>query len=124
VIVSAACRDGAVAPSMFFRVRTEADRSIPAATGYRLLPFGSPRRTSISSPTKSIKKSRIVCLLVDRSQEVHVMQPRQLARVRLLGKFYSVAKLIVGPKASVIDCCTVTYFPGAPALNYGDTRIA
>ena len=45
------------------------------------------------------------------------MQPRQLARVRPLGKFYSVAKLIVGPKAPVIDCCTVIYFPGAPALN-------
>jgi hypothetical protein len=45
------------------------------------------------------------------------MQPRQLVRVRPLGKFYCVAKLIVGPKAPVIDCCTVIYFPGAPALN-------
>jgi hypothetical protein len=52
------------------------------------------------------------------------MQPRQLARVRPLGKFYSVAKLIVGLEAPVIDCCVVTYFPGAPTLNYGDTRIA
>jgi hypothetical protein len=52
------------------------------------------------------------------------MQPRQLARVRPLGKFYCVAKLIVGPKAPVIDCRTVTYFPGAPASNYQDTRIA
>jgi hypothetical protein len=51
------------------------------------------------------------------------MQPRQLARVRL-GKFYCLAKLIVGPKAPVIDCRTVTYFPGAQALNYGDTLIA
>jgi hypothetical protein len=52
------------------------------------------------------------------------MQPRQLARVRPLGKFYCVANLIVGPKAPVIDCRTVTYFPGAPASNYQDTRIA
>ena len=52
------------------------------------------------------------------------MQPRQLAHVRPLGKFYSVAKLIVGPEAPIIDCCVVTYFPGAPALNYGDTHIA
>jgi hypothetical protein len=120
----AACRDGAVAPSMFFRFRTEADRSLPAAMGYRSSPFGGPRRTSVFSPAKSIKKSRIDCLFVDRSQEVHVMQPRQLARVRPLGKLYCVAKLIVGPKAPVIDCWTVTYFLRAPALNYGDTRIA
>jgi hypothetical protein len=52
------------------------------------------------------------------------MQPRQLARVRPLGKCCCVAKLIVGPKTPVFDCRTVTYFPGAPALNYGDTRIA
>jgi hypothetical protein len=116
-------RDGAVAPSGLSRVRAEVDRSILAATGYRLSPFGSPRRTSITSPEKSIKKSSIVCLFVDRSQEVHVMQPRQLARVRPLGKFYCVAKLIVGPKTPVFDCRTVN-FPGAPALNYGDTRIA
>lgn len=31
------------------------------------------------------------------------MQPRQLARVRPLGKFYCVAKLIVGPNAPVRD---------------------
>jgi hypothetical protein len=48
------------------------------------------------------------------------MQPRQLARVRPLGKFYCVAKLIVGPKTPVSDWRTVTYFPGAPALTYGD----
>lgn len=51
------------------------------------------------------------------------MQPRQLAHIRPLGKPYCVTKLIVGPKARAVDCCTVTYFPGAPALNYGDTRI-
>jgi hypothetical protein len=51
------------------------------------------------------------------------MQPRQLARVRPLGKFYCVAKLIVGPKTQVFDYRTVTYFPGAPALNDGK-RIA
>ena len=52
------------------------------------------------------------------------MQPRQLARVRRLGKFFSVAKLIVGPKAPVIDCCVVTYFPGAPTLNLTSRCIA
>jgi hypothetical protein len=52
------------------------------------------------------------------------MQPRQLDRVRSLGKIYSVAKLIVGPEAPFIDCCVVTYFPGAPALNCRDRCIA
>jgi hypothetical protein len=52
------------------------------------------------------------------------MQPRQLARVRPLGKIYSVAKLIVGPKAPFIDCCVVTYFPSAPALNLTSRCIA
>jgi hypothetical protein len=52
------------------------------------------------------------------------VQPRQLARVRPLGKLYGVAKLIVGPKAPVIDCCVVTHFPGAPALNLTSRCIA
>jgi hypothetical protein len=52
------------------------------------------------------------------------MQPRQLARVRSLGKFYGVTKPIVGPKAPVIDCWVVAYFPGAPALNLTSRCIA
>ena len=72
----------------------------------------------------SIKKSMIFCLRVDKSQEVHVMQPRQLARVRPLGKFYGVTKPIVGPKAPAIDCCVVAYFFGAPALNLTSRCIA
>jgi hypothetical protein len=53
-----------------------------------------------------------------------MMQPRQLARVRLLGKFHSVAKPIVGPKNPAIVCCVVAYFPGAPAWNLTSNCIA
>jgi hypothetical protein len=52
------------------------------------------------------------------------MQPRRLARVRPLGKFYGVTKPIVGPKAPVIDCCVVAYFPGEPSLKFTSRCIA
>lgn len=73
---------------------------------------------------KSVKKLKIGCPFVDRSQKALVMQPRQLARVRPRGKISSVANLIVGPTVPVIDCRMVTYFPGAPASKYGDAGIA
>lgn len=65
--------------------RAEADRSISAATGYRhhrleaLEGLRSPhQRNPLRNRGYSLYLS--TCLLVDRSQEVHVTQPRQLSR--------------------------------------------
>lgn len=97
-------RDGALAPSMFSRVRTE-----PKAA---------------CAPRKSVKKLRIGCLFADRSQKAQVMQPRQLARVQPIGRISSRAKLIVARTVPVIDCCIVTCFTGAPASKYRDGGMA
>ena len=44
------------------------------------------------------------------------MYPRRFARVRPAGKS-SAAKLIVGPKAPVIDCRVVDYSPGGACIE-------
>jgi hypothetical protein len=44
------------------------------------------------------------------------MHPRRFARVRPAGR-NSAAKLIVGPKAPVIDCRIVDYSPGGACLE-------
>ena len=50
------------------------------------------------------------------------MYPRRFARVRP-SKYSDVAKLIVGPKAPVIDCRVVDYSPGGACLEIlGQTR--
>ena len=45
------------------------------------------------------------------------MYPRRFARVRPTGRISDLAKLIVGPKAPVIDCRVVDYSPGGACLE-------
>jgi hypothetical protein len=45
------------------------------------------------------------------------MHPRRFARVRPSGRISDMAKLIVGPKAPVIDCRVVDYSPGGACLE-------
>jgi hypothetical protein len=45
------------------------------------------------------------------------MHPRVFTRVRPVGRNSDVAKLIVGPKAPVIDCRVVDYSPGGACLE-------
>jgi hypothetical protein len=45
------------------------------------------------------------------------MYPRRFIRVRPTGRNSDVAKLIVGPKAPVIDCRVVDYSPGGACLE-------
>jgi hypothetical protein len=45
------------------------------------------------------------------------MHPRRFTRVRPAGRNSDVAKLIVDPKAPVIDCRVVDYSPGGACLE-------
>jgi hypothetical protein len=45
------------------------------------------------------------------------MHPRRFARIRPTGRNSDVAKLIVGPKAPVIDCRVVDYSAGGACLE-------
>lgn len=45
--------------------------------------------------------------------------PRRFTRVRPTGRNADVAKLIVDPKAPVIDCRVVDYSPGGACLEIG-----
>jgi len=45
------------------------------------------------------------------------MYPRRFTRVRPTGRNSDVAKLIVDPKAPVIDCRVVDYSPGGACLE-------
>lgn len=45
------------------------------------------------------------------------MQPRRFARVRPTGRISSEAKLIIGPKAPLIDCSIVDYSAGGACLE-------
>ena len=45
------------------------------------------------------------------------MYPRRFARVRPTGRISDRAKLIVDPKAPVIDCRVVDYSPGGACLE-------
>jgi PilZ domain len=45
------------------------------------------------------------------------MYPRLFARVRPTGQMSSGAKIIVGPKAPLIDCRVVDYSPGGACLE-------
>jgi len=45
------------------------------------------------------------------------MYPRRFTRVRPTGRNSDVAKLIVGPKAPVIECRVVDYSPGGACLE-------
>jgi hypothetical protein len=45
--------------------------------------------------------------------------PRRFNRVRPTGRNADVAKLIVNPKAPVIDCRVVDYSPGGACLEIG-----
>ena len=50
------------------------------------------------------------------------MYPRRFARIRPTGRNSDVAKLIVGPKAPVIDCRVVDYSAGGACLEiWGQT---
>jgi hypothetical protein len=52
------------------------------------------------------------------------MHPRRFARIRPTGRDSNVAKLIVGPKAPVIDCKVVDYSPGGACLEIsGQTKL-
>ena len=52
------------------------------------------------------------------------MYPRRFARVRPAGKGSSSAKLIVGPKAPLIDCTVVDYSPGGACLEvFGQPKL-
>jgi hypothetical protein len=52
------------------------------------------------------------------------MYPRRFARVRPAGKGSSSAKLIVGPKAPLIDCTVVDYSPGCACLEvFGQPKL-
>ena len=52
------------------------------------------------------------------------MYPRRFARVRPRGRNSDVAKLIVDPKAPVIDCRVVDYSPGGACLEIsGQTKL-
>lgn len=45
------------------------------------------------------------------------MQPRRFARVRPTGRISSEAKLIVGPKAPLVDCNIVDHATGGACLE-------
>ncbi|MGO9356237.1 MAG: PilZ domain-containing protein [Xanthobacteraceae bacterium] len=45
------------------------------------------------------------------------MYPRRFARVRPTGRISDAAKLIVDPKAPVVDCRVVDYSPGGACLE-------
>jgi hypothetical protein len=52
------------------------------------------------------------------------MHPRRFARVRPSGRISDLAKLIVDPKAPVIDCRVVDYSPGGACLELtGQTAV-
>jgi hypothetical protein len=52
------------------------------------------------------------------------MHPRRFARVRPTGKMSSVAKVIVGPRAPIIDCSIVDYSAGGACLEVcGQTKL-
>jgi hypothetical protein len=52
------------------------------------------------------------------------MHPRRFARVRPSGRISDLAKLIVDPKAPVIDCRVVDYSPGGACLELpGQTKV-
>jgi hypothetical protein len=51
------------------------------------------------------------------------MFPRRFTRVRPTGRISDTAKLIVGPKAPLMDCRVVDYSPGGACLEMsGQTR--
>jgi hypothetical protein len=52
------------------------------------------------------------------------MYPRRFARVRPTGRISDKAKLIIGPKAPLIDCRIVDYSPGGACLELsGQTKV-
>ena len=52
------------------------------------------------------------------------MHPRRFTRVRPTGRNSDAAKLIVDPKAPVIDCRVVDYSPGGACLEiWGQIRL-
>ena len=52
------------------------------------------------------------------------MHPRRFARVRPKGMVSDVAKLIVGPKAPVIECRVIDYSPGGACLEvWGQSKL-
>ena len=52
------------------------------------------------------------------------MYPRRFARVRPTGRISDAGKLIVGPKAPVIDCRVIDYSPGGACLELsGQTKV-
>jgi hypothetical protein len=52
------------------------------------------------------------------------MYPRRFARVRPTGRISDKAKLIIGPKAPLVDCRIVDYSPGGACLELsGQTKV-
>ena len=52
------------------------------------------------------------------------MHPRRFARIRPAGRNSDVAKLIIGPKAPVVDCRVVDYSAGGACLEiWGQTQL-
>ena len=53
-----------------------------------------------------------------------IMHPRLFARVRPTGRIPSNAKIIIGPKAPVIDCNIVDYSAGGACLEvFGQAKL-
>jgi hypothetical protein len=53
-----------------------------------------------------------------------IMHPRLFARVRPTGRISSNAKIIIGPKAPVIDCNIVDYSAGGACLEvFGQAKL-
>jgi hypothetical protein len=52
------------------------------------------------------------------------MHPRRFVRVRPTGRDSGMAKVIVGPRAPIIDCSVVDYSPGGACLEVsGQTKL-
>lgn len=69
--------------------------------------------------------SRSSVNLKPQPQKVQGMQhPRRFARIRPTGKISSGAKIIVGPKAPVIDCKLIDYSAGGACIEiFGQVKV-
>jgi hypothetical protein len=47
------------------------------------------------------------------------VNPRRFARVKPIGRVSNAAKIVVGPKAPMIDCTLVDFSPGGACLEIG-----
>lgn len=69
-------------------------------------------------------QDRLRACLLDFPTRGRAMYPRRFARIRPTGRTSDVAKLIIGPKAPVIDCRVVDYSAGGACLEvWGQTQL-